>query len=73
MCFVLIDKQGLVHFDRAEVGTDSEISELVELEALELRILRRNRDKAVQCRISAPPYLLRVETTDGTVLSTQQP
>ena len=61
MCFVLTDRQGLVHFDRAEVASDEEISSLAELEAFETRILRNHRDKAVECRISSPPYLLRVE------------
>ena len=61
MCFVLTDRAGLMHFDRAEIVTDEEISTLTELESFETRLLRSHRDKAVQCKLTSPPYLLRVE------------
>ena len=61
MCYVLTDRAGQIHFDRAEIVTDDEISTLAELEAFEERLLRHHRDKAVACRITAPPYMLRVE------------
>ena len=67
--YVLTDKTGQIHFDRCEIATDSEISSLAELEVFEAKVLRIHRDKAVECRLSSPPYMLRVEQTSEVALN----
>ena len=63
-CYVLTDREGSIHLDRCEIGTDTEISYLSELEIFEARVLRIHRDRAVSCKLTSPPYLLRVEQID---------
>ena len=64
MCYVMVDKQGGIVFDRTEIAVSQEISKLQELEYFENMILQKHQGKMVRCTISTPPYLLRVEQLD---------